>query len=173
MAFATGMAYAQLGEVAGFVYINASVGGSGYGRFTIINPTGTPIPYDTTVSQLTTSTANQTSPVISVTPMNGTVQPHSSLILNITAHIPNNDKVGVTWTGFVNALMVPNQSSGGGARVELGVAKRIFVNSEKPVQNYLAYEIAAAVILAAAVAALAVRTIAKKRAGAKRGKLKK
>ncbi len=163
-----GTAFAQLGEIAGPVNINVSVGSSNFSMgFTIINPTSSPISYYIVLPQFNASTANQIAPTVTITPMNGSVPVHSSIVLNITAYVPSSDSVGVSWTGYALALIVPNASTGGGARIETGVAKTITIKSIKPKPNYLIYEIGAAIAVIVIALVLAVRRLSRRKTTAK------
>lgn len=148
------MIHAQIGEVAGFVYINASVGGSSSGPWTIINPTNQSFVYKIILPQLTGGAANQTLPNVTVTPSNGTLGAHTQLVLNVTAYVPSNDKVGLTWTGFVEALVAPGASASG-ATLQVGTAKRIFITSIAAQTNWpLIIGMVVVVVIAIAIATL-------------------
>ncbi len=145
--------HAQIGEVAGFVYINASVGGSASGTWTIVNPSNQSVSYEIMLPTLSGGAANQTTPTVTITPSKGVIPAHSQLKLNVTAYVPSNDKVGLTWTGIAEALVAPNTSVSG-ATLQAGTAKNIFINSIAPKTNWLLIAVVAVVILAIVIAVL-------------------
>ncbi len=152
---------AQIGEVAGPVYLNVSLGSNATSHFTIVNPTNTSACFKTLEPVLIGGGPNATTPNVTVTPLYGCVPPHSQYFVNVTAYMPSNDIVGLQWTGFAEALVVQNTSGGGGgAYLQGGVAKRVYINSlpaiVHPISPYV-YAIAVVVLAVLAAAALKLR----------------
>ena len=140
------VAYAQLGEIAGAVNISVSVGGTGSGAFTAINPTNQSQYYQVQLPVLSGGVANELLPDVAIIPMNGTIGPHASQTFNVIVTIPSNDTAGSKWSGMatVNPSPPPGVS---GARIEIGIAKEININAlpAKPT-DYLPYVVVGAVV---------------------------
>ncbi len=123
---------AQIGEVAGPINFNVSLGSSQSLQYTIVNGGGTPINFYIKAA-ITSSIKNETTPTITANPVNGTILPHQQFPINLTVLMPSSDKPGLTWQGTVQALEASNLTAqGGGAVIQTGVLKGIMVESAKP-----------------------------------------
>ncbi|MGC8538065.1 MAG: hypothetical protein ACP5MZ_03755 [Candidatus Micrarchaeia archaeon] len=147
------LSYAQLGEQAGQPTMNISVGSSGTFNYSIINSGATPIPFKVIPPVLNTIPHNAT-PIVVVTPSNGTLAPGSTQIISIKVSIPSSDKANLKWQGIVQvveAAPTKIQSSGEGALITAGVAKILTIYSTPPKPIPLIYYIIAIVVVAIAV----------------------
>ncbi len=143
------LTFAQLGEEAGQPFLNVSVGGSATFNYSILNSGSAPIPFTVVLPTLNTIPNNAT-PTIKVTPMNGTLAPHSSQVISITAYVPYGDKPHLKWQGVLSVIEsapVSNVTNGAGAVVMAGVAKIVTIESEPPKSSPLLYYIAAFIVL--------------------------
>ncbi len=122
---------AQIGEVAGPINFNVSLGSSQSLQYTIVNGGGTPINFYIKAA-ITSSIKNETTPTITANPVNGTILPHQQFPINLTVLMPSSDKPGLTWQGTVQALEASNLTAPGGAVIQTGVLKGIMVESAKP-----------------------------------------
>ncbi len=130
------LSFAQLGEQAGQPTLNVSLGGSATFNYTILNAGDSPISYVVIPPTLNTIPHNVT-PTVKITPMNGTLAPHSQQVISIKVYMPSSDKIGLTWQGIVQVVEVAPSAtiSGGGASatVTAGVAKILTIHSVAPV----------------------------------------
>jgi hypothetical protein len=141
------VAYAQLGEVAGPLNFNVSVGSSASLQYTLINGGSQPIHYQIVLPSLNI-VPNSTAPTFTVSQMNGTISPQSQLVINVTAYMPSNDKPGMHWGGILQAVEVSNITiSGSGAVIHQGVAKLVGVTAAQPKGIPLLYIVLAIVVL--------------------------
>lgn len=118
-----GLSFAQIGEVAGPVNFNVSVGSTQSLIVTIVDGGNTPIMFNAT-PLITTVIKNATAPIMKVYPQNGTIQPHSQVALNLTAYVPGGDKPGMFWNGQLS--VISNSSTkinGSGAIIHEGTLK--------------------------------------------------
>ncbi len=129
--------YAQIGEVAGPVNFNVSVGSYQSLPVTIVDGGNAPIAFNVTYV-LTTKIKNVTAPIVTINPMNGTINPHSEVVLNVTTYVPGNDKPGTFWNGQIS--VVSNsvaQITGSGAIIRAGTLKIFTITAAQPKSNIL------------------------------------
>jgi hypothetical protein len=141
--------FAQLGEEAGQPFLNVSVGSSATFNYSILNSGSSQIPFTVVLPTLNTIPNNAT-PTVRVTPMNGTLAPHSSQVVSITAYVPSGDKPHLKWQGVLSVIEsapISNVTSGAGAVVRAGVAKIVTIESEPPKSSPILYYVAAFVVL--------------------------
>ena len=146
LSFVLSTAYAQLGEQAGPLIFNVTLGGSQTLNYSILNGGSSPINFTVILPMLNTIPNNQT-PIVKVYPMNGTLAPHSQQTMHVTVFMPAKDKPGLTWSGGYSAgtsgIVVvegaPSVASGGGmgAVVYAAVIKGLIIKSAKPPINIL------------------------------------
>ncbi len=121
----------NLGERGGGLLFNVSLGttsapdnwtvsdgGSAPINFRIVLPTFTQIPYNLT-------------PIVNITPMNGTLAPGQQLQLQVRVTMPSNDSPGLKWDNIAQIIAVP-ANQGPGATVEGGLGKEIIIYSKAP-----------------------------------------
>ncbi len=131
------MPLAQIGEVAGPVNFNVSAGSSQSLSVTIVNGGSSSLFFNATPI-VTTSIVNETTPTVIVSPKNGTIGPHSQVVLNLTAFVPGADKPGLEWNGQLS--VVSNSLStitGSGAIIQEGALKIFTITSAQPKFNML------------------------------------
>jgi len=170
----TSTASAQLGEQAGPLVFNITLGESETLNYTILNAGSSPINFTVELPILNTIPNNET-PIIKVYPMNGTLAPHSQQVMHVTVFMPVKDKPGLTWSGgyakgTAGIAVVEGSpsiaSSGMGAVVYAGIVKGLIISSAKPPINILL--IAGIILLVAVIAAgSAVYYYYRRRAAAK------
>jgi len=150
-----GTASAQLGEVAGPLSYNVSLGGTETLNMTIFNSGTVPLPYKVIPPLFKTSTANTTKPVITIAPMEGVLQPRQSQKIAVTITIPaQHNKPGYYWSGILQVLEVSNSTQQGVAVIQGGVAKGVNVTATPSTFDPLEVAIPAAIIII--IAAIAV-----------------
>ena len=131
----TTLSYAGLGELAGGMNFNVSVGSRQSLNLTIFNSGNGSVGYEASLIQLSTI-PNESTPVVTIVPANGTLQAHQQQLLNVTVYFPPYQKVnpGLNWTGLIQVLEVTNNSNAaGGVVISAGVAKVISITSSKQV----------------------------------------
>jgi hypothetical protein len=153
LSFASLVTYAQFGEIAGQLHTNVSVGSSNSVTFTLVNDGSTPIRFEIlTPPQFQSATPNTVVPVVTASPMNGTIAPSSEFSINITVYVPaaKNNTPGTRWTGIIQAVVVSNSSGliSSGANIQEGVAKIITITAQSPKPSILPYVVAAAIAVA-------------------------
>jgi hypothetical protein len=149
------LATAQLGEVAGGLVFNVSLGGTqSNDNFTIVNAGSGPIGFSVMLPQFN-NIPNTTAPTVTIYPMNGTLAPHSQKHINVTVYVPTkNNTVGLRWDGLIQVLSVLNQSDNpGGAVIQTGVGKEIIITTKAQEFNWQL--IGLAILIAAAIAYVA------------------
>jgi len=160
LSFIFSTSYAQLGEQAGALIFNVTLGGSQTLNYSILNGGSSPINFTVILPTLNTIPNNET-PIVKVYPMNGTLAPHSQQTMHVTVFMPAKDKPGLTWSGGYSAgttgIVVVEGSpsianSGGmGAVVYAAVIKGLIIKSAKPPVNIML--IVGIVLLAAIIVA--------------------
>jgi len=131
-------------------------------HLTIANGGSTPIDFNVTLPTLN-QIPNTTAPTITISPMTGTLAPHTQLPLNVTVYMPSaKNKPGLSWHGIIGVVQVTNQTNPGGAVIQTGVAKIITITSASPVPLPL-IDYIIAIIVVIAVVALAVFYLMKRR----------
>ncbi len=156
------MVYGQLGEQAGQPTLNVSLGSSTTFNYTILNSGSTPINYSVILPTLNTIPNNAT-PAVTVSPMNGTLLPHSQQEMTIDVSMPSGDKTGLKWLGIVQVVEInanKNSSAGIGATINAGIAKILTIYSvaAKPLPFIVIAAIVVVIILVVvAVAYLLIR----------------
>ena len=148
------IAHSQLGEVAGVLNFNTPIGSSSSLNLTIMNTESIPLKYSVVLPVLN-QISNSTTPIVTITPMNGTLAPHAQKELNVTVHLPyNKNKPGYAWQGLIQVIGA-SPSTPGEVNIQAGVAKLITIVAAEPKQNPLLIpELVAGVVLAAALAYL-------------------
>ncbi len=148
------IAHSQLGEVAGVLNFNTPIGSSSSLNLTIMNTESIPLKYSVVLPVLN-QIPNSTTPIVTITPMNGTLAPHAQKELNVTVHLPyNKNKPGYAWQGLIQVIGA-SPSTPGEVNIQAGVAKLITIVAAEPKQNPLLIpELVAGVVLAAALAYL-------------------
>ena len=162
LVFGASFAGAQLGEVAGGLNFNVSLGGSQTSNtFTIVNAGNSTIGFSI-INPAFNQIPNSTTPTVIISPMNGTLAPHSNLRIDVTVIMPTGqDKPGMRWDGFIQVLSVlANSDNPGGAVIQTGVAKEIIIVAAPEQYNW--FLIGGAVVVVAVVAYLAYRRFGKK-----------
>ena len=129
-ASATMVVNADLGEIAGALNFNVSIGSTQSQSLTVFNTGSSPIAYEAILATMS-SVPNEASPVIIINPANGILQAHQQQVINVTAYFPPYQKVdpGLNWTGLIEVNEVSNTSSQSGGVLRVGVAKVISVTS--------------------------------------------
>jgi hypothetical protein len=127
-----GIVSAQLGEAAGKVHFNITVGANQTQQMTIFDSSPNASINFVVVNPHFQPAPNETTPKVRVSPLNGVLLPQQSLQLNITVYMPYNITPGTSWSGVVEAVEVPNQTSGSGATIEGGIAKIISATALPP-----------------------------------------
>jgi len=160
LSFILSTAYAQLGEQAGPLVFNVTLGGSQTLNYSILNGGSYPINFTVILPMLNTIPNNET-PIVKVYPMNGTLAPHSQQTMHVTVFMPAKDKPGLTWNGGYSAgtsgIVVvegaPSIANGGGigAVVYAAVIKGLIIKSANPTVNIML--IVGIVLLAAIIVA--------------------
>lgn len=142
----TNLTYAQLGEVAGPLNFNVNVSGSETLQLTVLNSGSTPLAYRVlfpTLQQI----PNETAPTLTMSPLNGTIQPYKEQMINVTVYVPGNDKPGQHWSGIIQVVQKSNQTNPGGAVIQTGVAKLISITSTTPTGIPLLYVVSGIIII--------------------------
>ena len=154
--------YAQIGEVAGPMNFNVSLGSSESLTLTIINGGGDAIEYMATPT-ITTSIPNSTAPQVSVIPTNGSIAPHSQARLNVTAYIPGSkNKPGMVWNGYVSVVEVSNVTVVSGARIQAGALKMFTITAAAP--KFQPLYVLVAMLAVAGIGLVAYRFVSTRRA---------
>ena len=138
--FLAATAYAQLGEVAGQPTIVVPAGSSSSANVILVNSGSSPISFRVILPYLK-PVVNETTPVVTSIPMNGTILPHSQINVTIKVSIAAKDKPGLSWTGVWQAVEVTNNTASGptSAILTAGVAKIVTINSAKPLPFPILY----------------------------------
>jgi len=145
ISFILSTAYAQLGEQAGPLVFNVTLGGSQTLNYSILNGGSSPINFTVILPILNTIPNNET-PIVKVYPMNGTLAPHSQQVMHVTVFMSAKDKPGLTWSGGyakgTSGIAVVEGSpsiisSGMGAVVYAAILKGIIIKSAKPPVNIM------------------------------------
>ncbi len=166
-------AYAQFGEVAGQPHANVSIGSSNSVSFTLVNGGSTPIDFQIIApASFQSSTANTIPPVVTVTPMNGTIAPGAEFTINVMVSVPSgkNNTPGTQWVGVIQAVVVSNSSGlngASGANIQEGVAKVLTVTAIAPRPSLLPEAVAAAIIIIAAALIIYFKRFRKAKAASK------
>ncbi len=131
-------AYAQLGEVAGPLNFNVSIGSSQTQQLVLINGGSTPITVKTTLNSIT-QIANTITPSVTFNPEVATIPPHSQLAINVTVAMPyNTSDISKHWEAIISAAEQSNITiSGTGAVVVAGMAKIANITALPPRTNWL------------------------------------
>ena len=152
-----GMVYAQnIGQKAGGLVFNVSLGSSETLNWTVYNAATTPIQFSINLPGYNPIPYNAT-PTVVIFPMNGSLQPEQTLNLQVTVYMPSSDAVGLKWDGIAEIVASSPSISGGGAAIAGGLGKEIIILSAKPKFSWTPYLIAIVVIIAAAGIVLLVR----------------
>lgn len=127
------IAHGQLGEVAGQVHFNVSIGGSQTLNMTVVNSGSSSVGFTASLNSIT-KIANTTTPKVTVSPASGVLLPHQQENLQITVSMPYNSKdIGKGWEAIISVVEQSNSSSSsGGITVQEGVAKIITISAKQP-----------------------------------------
>ena len=147
--------HAQLGEFAGHIVFNVTLGQSEtLDQWTIFNSGNSPVTYNVIAPSITInkvaglSANNRTTPIMIITPSTGTLQPRQNQVLNVTVYMPaKNNTGGLSWEAIPQIVTVTNNTNLGGAVVQVGVAKIISINAVNPKTDYTLYAFAAIIII--------------------------
>ena len=163
---------AQLGEVAGQPHFNVSIGSSNTLTVTVTNQAQYPLPIKVILPTLMSNDANAITPGVAASPMAGNIPAEGQLQINVTVYMPGGTNMpGYTWTGIMQVLAVPanSSSSGGmGASILAGVAKVITVTATEGVHATKTYDYITPLGIAAIIVASAGLLAAYRRKGRKR-----
>ena len=158
---------ADLGMVAGSLNFNVSVGGHQTLQFRAFNSGDYPISFNV-IPPTYTQIPNQTTPKVVISPINGSIAPHSQLAFNVTVYMPSNDKPGDFWDNIAQVVAIANSTNPSGATVLAGVGKEISITSAPAKTDYaLIYGGIAAVVVVVAGAAYYLMRMRKKVPAAK------
>jgi hypothetical protein len=145
-----GVSCAQIGEVAGPLNFNVSIGSRQSLTFTLANGGSTAFEFNVTPF-ITTDIPNTIAPTIIITPMNGTISPHRLFPLNVTVYMHSGEKnaPGMTWNGYLSAIMVSNVSVTNGAVIQAGALKIMTITAAPAKFNllYAVLEVLACVVV--------------------------
>ena len=144
----------NLGQSAGSLVFNVSLGGTQTSGYTIFDGGSSPISYTVSPPQYN-PIKNETTPTVTVTPLSGTLQPGQQAGISVTVRMPSNDKPGIKWDGIMQVLATTNASNPGGAVIQGGLGKEVIIYSSSPPKGTLGpivYVIIGAVGAAAIVA---------------------
>jgi hypothetical protein len=162
------LSFSSIGQIAGPLNFNVSIGGTQSQTLTIINSGDEPINYSSTPT-VTTLIPNATMPQITINPSNGIVEPHGRVCLNVTVYMPGNkNKPGMKWQGYVSTVELTTMSMVGGANIQAGVLKMMAITAAPPkipIMLYAGIAIAVAIVVIAIVAYY-LKKRGKKKAGA-------
>lgn len=126
-------ASAEMGEIAGQPSFNVSLGGSQTLNVVLLNSGSDAINFDVVLPVLNVI-PNTTTPTVTAYPLYGTIAPHASYRVAITAYVPSSkNKPGTTWTGVMQFVQASNSTNPGGAVLQVGVAKILTITAAKPV----------------------------------------
>lgn len=147
--------HAQLGEFAGHMVFNVTLGQSETLQWTIFNSGEYPITWNAVAPSITInnvsgiSSSNRTFPIITLSPSGGTLTPRENQVINVTVYMPaKNNTGGLSWEAIPQVVEVTNNSNPGGATIQVGVAKILAINAVNPQPDYLIYVGAIIVIVA-------------------------
>jgi hypothetical protein len=151
-------AHAQLGEVAGEPTFYVNISGTYSYNYTFINQGSTPIPFKTIITNFRTAAKNATAPIMTASPMSGTIPPNSQIKVRVNVYLPSkNNTPGMEWQGVLEVVVNSTSSSTGGAVIDEGVAKVVTIVATAPKPNYTAEIL---IILAIAVIVIVVAAFA-------------
>lgn len=170
LAFLTAVAAAQLGEVAGGLNLNTSVGGSNSINLTIFNGGNSYMGYQIVPPTLS-AIANETTPAVVLSPMNGTMAPHSQIRINVTVSVSGKDKPGLMWQGLIQIIGASAANSTGGAQLQAGLGKVLTVYSVAPEPLEIPYALIGGIVIVVAAGGCAYYFIARKRKASPKKKL--
>ncbi len=128
----SGLTYAQLGERAGPLNFNVPVNGSQTNQWYLINEGNVPINFYIYAEQ-PSQVPNEITPSIITVPLNGTIAPYSTLIVNVSVSMPaNNIPHKGSWSTILQAIETSSSKSTNGAnsaQLYAGIAKEMFIAS--------------------------------------------
>ena len=127
------LAHSQIGERAGPLQFNVSIGGNETIPWTIFNNGNSTVYFTTYVGALQQSD-NQITPTVALTPANGSIAAHSSVDINVTVYMPSQNQPGAGgWSTILQVIQTSNQTaSGGSAVIMAGLAKAMNIASKLP-----------------------------------------
>jgi hypothetical protein len=131
-------AHAQLGEVAGEPTFYVNISGTYSYNYTFINQGSTPIPFKVIITNFRTTAKNATEPIVTASPMSGTIPPNSQIKVRTNVYLPaKNNTPGMRWQGVLEVVVNSTSSSTGGAVIDEGVAKIVTIVATAPKPNYI------------------------------------
>ncbi len=168
-----GASYAQIGEVAGPLNFNVSIGTRQSLGLTIVNGGSTgSISYMSTPT-ITTVIPNSTTPQVTVTPMNGTIPPRSMVHLNVTVYMPGGkNRAGMVWNGYISTVELTDNSVTSGANIQAGALKIMTITAAPPKFQEIYILIAALAVTCVGVGAYQVVKRQRAKKVAKRARTK-
>ncbi len=132
----SGISSACIGEVAGHMHFNVTLGGNQTLQMQVFNDCdNVTVTYDA-FAQLQPN-VNKTTPNITIKPKTGLIAPHQNLMLNITVLMPSNEMVNTSWSGGAAVIETANALNPGGAQLEGGVAKILSATAIAPIYKPL------------------------------------
>lgn len=154
LALLAATAYSQnLGQSAGSLVFNVSLGGTQSSGYTIFDGGSAPISYTVSPPQYN-PIKNETTPTVTVSPLSGTLQPGQQTGISVTVHMPSNDKPGLKWDGIMQVLATSNTSNPGGAVIQGGLGKEVIIYSSLPPKGTLGPLVYVIIGVVAAVAVI-------------------
>ena len=167
-----GASYAQIGEVAGPLNFNVSIGSRQSLTLTIVNGGSVPLSYMATPT-VTTILPNSTTPQVTVTPVNGSIPARSMARLNVTVYMPGGrNKPGMVWGGYVSTVELSNSSVASGANIQAGALKIMTITAAPAKFQEIYILIAALAIVCVGAGAYQVVKRERAKRDAKRAKTK-
>ncbi len=132
LALLPGLSFSQnLGQSAGSLVFNVSLGGNQTLSYSIFDGGSSQITFSVSPPQYN-PIANNINPTVTVTPLNGVLQPGQQINLQVTVFMPASNHVGVKWDGIMQVLAATNTSNPGGAVVQGGLGKEVIIYSQAP-----------------------------------------
>ncbi len=126
----------NLGQGAGALVFNVSLGGTQTLSYSIFDGGGAPISYTVSPPQYN-PIKNETTPTVTVSPTSGVLQPSQSATVYVTVRMPATNKAGIRWDGIMQVLAATNASNPGGAVIQGGLGKEVIIYSKlPPAPNY-------------------------------------
>ncbi len=173
--FSTQARAQNLGQSAGSLVFNVSLGGNQTLSYTIFDGGSADIAYTVSPPQYN-PVGNNINPTVTVTPLSGTLQPGQQTTVLVSVSMPATDQVGVKWDGIMQVLASTNASNPGGAVIQGGLGKEVIIYSNAPppkkgfsISSQALYIIAGVIVAVVVVCAAAFALKMRKPAARKRG----
>ncbi|BCS91214.1 MAG: hypothetical protein ARM1_0671 [Candidatus Micrarchaeota archaeon] len=163
--FAFSISNAQIGEIAGPLNFNVTLGHKESLNWTIINQGNSTLYYVASLDYISNIT-NTTTPAVSIYPSNGYISPRSYINIRVTVQAPNDYRdVGKEWEGILIAKIINNVTYNATyVSIGYGVAKQFSITISKP-QSLIAplVVLIAAILIIAYIAYMIVHHAHKRR----------